>query len=63
MEAEGSFKTLILTYQTALRHIPEDTNLHGHPRENTKERNFDEFWGKYFSFLTKFTDPGDMYLQ
>jgi hypothetical protein len=50
MEAEGSFETLVLTYQTARRHITEDTNLYVHRSENTEERNFGEFWGKIFFF-------------
>jgi hypothetical protein len=36
METAGSYDTLVPTYQTTWRYIPEDCNLYIHRRENIK---------------------------
>jgi hypothetical protein len=36
MEAEGSSETLVLTNQTARRHVPGIRNLNTHRRENLR---------------------------
>jgi hypothetical protein len=36
METKGSYETLVPTYQTTRRHIPENCNLNIHGHENTK---------------------------
>jgi uncharacterized Zn-finger protein len=36
METESSYETLVPTYQTTRRHIPEDCNVNIHRHENTK---------------------------
>jgi hypothetical protein len=36
MEAAGSSETLLTIYQTTLRHISEESNLHSHRHENSK---------------------------
>jgi hypothetical protein len=38
MEAAGSFKTLVVIYQTALHHIPEDSNVTSIPASQRTHR-------------------------
>jgi hypothetical protein len=42
MEAFYSSKTSVNIYQTARRHIPDDSNLHSRRRENFKSHTVNE---------------------
>jgi hypothetical protein len=44
MEALFSYKTSVNIYQTARRHIPEDSNLHSRRRENLKSHAVNKEW-------------------
>jgi hypothetical protein len=49
MKVGSSFETLIMIYQTAWRHVTEDTTLQNCPRENLKSYN------NYFAILIRST--------